>query len=41
MNDFKQQMPQFDIDPKKIGKYVAIGVVALITIVILLTANVG
>lgn len=36
MNDFKQQMPQFDIDPKKIGKYVAIGVVALITIVILL-----
>lgn len=36
MNDFKQQMPQFDIDPKKIGKYVAIGVVSLITVVVLL-----
>ena len=33
MNDFKQQMPQFDIDPKKIGKYVAIGVVGLILVV--------
>ncbi|MGB0915418.1 MAG: prohibitin family protein [Crocinitomicaceae bacterium] len=37
MNDFKQQqMPQFDIDPKKIGKYVAIGVVSLIVVVVLL-----
>lgn len=34
MNDFKQQMPQFDIDPKKIGKYVAIGVVGLILVVL-------
>jgi regulator of protease activity HflC (stomatin/prohibitin superfamily) len=29
-------MPQFDIDPKKIGKYVAIGVVSLIVVVVLL-----
>lgn len=34
MNDFKQQMPQFDIDPKKIGKYVAMGVVGLVLVVL-------
>ncbi|MCH2232003.1 MAG: prohibitin family protein [Crocinitomicaceae bacterium] len=34
MNDFKQQMPQFDVDPKKIGKYVAMGVVGLILVVL-------
>jgi regulator of protease activity HflC (stomatin/prohibitin superfamily) len=36
MNDFKQQMPQFDIDPKKIGKYVAMGVVGLVLVVLFL-----
>lgn len=34
MNDFKQQMPQFDIDPKKIGKYLAMGVVGLVLVVL-------
>lgn len=34
MNDFNRQTPQFDIDPKKIGKYVAMGVVGLILVVL-------
>lgn len=34
MNDFRQQMPQFNIDPKKIGKYITLGVVGLILVVI-------
>jgi len=34
MNNFNQQMPQFDIDPKKIGKYVTIGVMVLILVVL-------
>tara|TARA_R110002072_G_scaffold282761_2_gene445930 strand:+ start:28074 stop:28946 length:873 start_codon:yes stop_codon:yes gene_type:complete len=33
MSDFRQQMPDFNIDPKKIGKFVVIGVLALILIV--------
>ncbi|MFT5860475.1 MAG: regulator of protease activity HflC (stomatin/prohibitin superfamily) [Flavobacteriaceae bacterium] len=35
MNDFKSQIP-INIDPKKIGRYVAIGVFALIAVVVLL-----
>lgn len=34
MNDFKQQMPQMNIDPKKVGKYVAIGVLALVALIL-------
>lgn len=34
MNDFRQQMPEFNIDPKKVGKYLAIGVVALVALVL-------
>ena len=34
MNDFKQpQMPQFNIDPKKLGRYIAIGVLGIILLV--------
>ena len=36
MNDFRQQMPDFNIDPKKLGKYVMIGVISLIAIVMFL-----
>lgn len=35
MNDFKSQIP-INIDPKKIGRYVVIGVISLIAIVVLL-----
>ncbi len=35
MNDFKSQIP-INIDPKKIGRYVAIGVISLIVVVVLL-----
>ena len=31
MSDFRQQMPDFNIDPKKVGKYVLIGVSSLHT----------
>lgn len=34
MSDFKAQMPQFNLDPKKIGRYVAIGVVALVLLIL-------
>lgn len=34
MSDFRQQMPDFNIDPKKIGKYLAIGVVGLVIIIL-------
>lgn len=34
MNEFKQQFNQLNIDPKKIGKYIAIGVVSLILVVL-------
>lgn len=34
MNDFKQQMPQFNVDPKKIGRYVAFGVIGLILLIL-------
>lgn len=34
MNDFKQpQMPQFNMDPKKLGRYIAIGVLVVILLV--------
>ena len=34
MNDFKQpQMPQFNMDPKKLGRYIAIGLLAVILLV--------
>jgi len=34
MNDFKQpQMPQFNVDPKKLGRYIAIGVLVIIGLV--------
>lgn len=36
MNNFNQQMPDFNIDPKKIGKYVVIGVTSLILVVVFL-----
>lgn len=36
MSDFRQQMPDFNIDPKKVGKYVLIGVVSLIVVITLL-----
>jgi len=36
MSDFRQQMPDFNIDPKKVGKYLAIGVTSLIVVVVLL-----
>lgn len=36
MSDFRQQMPDFNIDPKKVGRYVTIGVVSLVVIVVLL-----
>lgn len=34
MSDFKTQIPQFNIDPKKIGRYVAIGVIGLILLIL-------
>lgn len=34
MTDFKQQMPQFNINPKKLARYVALGVAALILIIL-------
>ncbi len=34
MNDFRQQMPELNIDPKKVGRYLAIGVVGLILLVL-------
>lgn len=34
MNDFRQQMPEFNIDPKKVGKYLALGVVGLVAVVL-------
>jgi len=34
MNDFRQQMPQLNIDPKKLGKYIAIGVIAIIVVIL-------
>lgn len=34
MNDFKQQFQQMDLDPKKIRRYVLLGVVGLITVVL-------
>lgn len=37
MNDFKQpQMPQFNIDPKKLGRYIALGVLVIIALVVFL-----
>ena len=36
MNDFRQQMPDFNIDPKKLGKYILMGVIGLIVIVMFL-----
>ena len=36
MSDFRQQMPDFNIDPKKVGKYVAMGVLGLILVVMFL-----
>lgn len=34
MNDFRQQMPQLNVDPKKLGKYIAIGVITVILIIL-------
>ena len=34
MNDFKQQMPNINIDPKKIGRYVLYGVIALVLVIL-------
>ncbi len=36
MNDFRREMPDFNIDPKKLGKYVAFGVLGLILVVMFL-----
>ena len=36
MNDFRQQMPKLNIDPKKIGRYIVIGVFVLIAIIMFL-----
>ena len=36
MSDFRQQMPDFNIDPKKVGKYVAMGVLGLVLVVMFL-----
>lgn len=33
MNDFKEKMSQLSLDPKKMGKYIAIGVVSLIVVI--------
>ena len=34
MSEFRQQMPQLNIDPKKLGKYIAIGVIAMIVVIL-------
>jgi len=34
MDDFKQQFPQINIDPKKAGRYVLIGVISLVMIIL-------
>jgi len=36
MSDFRQQMPKLNVDPKKIRKYVAYGVIGLILLVLFL-----
>ena len=36
MNDFRTQMPDFNVDPQKIVRYVLIGVVVLVGIVVFL-----
>jgi prohibitin 1 len=34
MNDFKQNIPQMNIDPKKIGRYVVMGVIGLVLVIL-------
>jgi len=34
MNDFNRNAPQFNIDPKKIGRYVALGLLGLIAVIL-------
>ena len=36
MNDFRKQMPELNIDPKKLVRYVIIGVSALILVILFL-----
>ncbi|HIP32180.1 MAG TPA: prohibitin family protein [Crocinitomicaceae bacterium] len=36
MNDFRREMPDFNIDPNKLGKYVILGVLGLILVVMFL-----
>ena len=38
MNDFKSQVSEMGIDPKKIGRYIAIGVLVLIGIIVFLSS---